>query len=156
MLCVILRYLSKTKSSLLRGLTGGEGLLTADLLRFCFFIYIFLVVVALSQGSSLLVLKYFYDNLASFGRSLKKIKKTPLNFAGLLSGVSETGKSVHGGPLLGRFFCDKKLLIVFFYRRCSSAFLCRICFFVFCLCFLSNELAPKKIPFFPVLKIAQL
>merc|ERR1711895_266459 len=48
------------------------GLLAADLLRFCFFIYIFLVVVALSQGSSLLVLKYFYDNLASFGRSLEK------------------------------------------------------------------------------------
>ena len=70
-------------------------------------------MVALSQGSSLLVLKYFYDNLASFGRSLKK-KKTPLNFVGLLHDVSENEKSVHGGQLFGRFFFYKKLLIVFF------------------------------------------
>ena len=36
-----------------------------------FFLYIFLVVVALSQGSSLLFLKKICDNLAIFGRSLK-------------------------------------------------------------------------------------
>ena len=51
--------------------SGGVGLLNAYLLRFVFFIYIFLVMVALSQGSSFLVLIFFYDNLAIFGRTLK-------------------------------------------------------------------------------------
>ena len=41
------------------------------LLRFYFFIIIFLVAIALPHGSSMLVLKMFCDNLAIFGRSLK-------------------------------------------------------------------------------------
>ena len=62
----------------LRVFQGGRvALLNFAYWDFVFFIYIFLVVVALSQGSSLLVLKKMCDNLARLSLVFKKKPHTP-------------------------------------------------------------------------------
>ena len=58
-------------------------------------------------GEFITGLEIFLRQFGEFWQVFEKNKKTPLNFTGLFLGISETGKSVHGGPLLGRFFFIK-------------------------------------------------
>ena len=59
------------------------------------------------------VLRQFGD----FWQVFEKDVHTPTNFTGLFQAFSELVKSVRRGPLLGSFFLDKKLLIVFFLQK---------------------------------------